>query len=969
MQTTNKVSRAVRLAMTFGALSAGMFTSAVVNAQEETAKNENSVERIEVTGSRILREGAIAPSPVTVISGEDLVNTGAMNIGEVLNKLPALATTFSLANSGRFIGTAGISLLDLRGMGTDRTLVLVDGKRHVASSPGTSSVDTNTIPSSWIDRVEIITGGASAVYGADAVTGVVNFVLKKDITGLNVSAIKGFADNSQYKNEKYTFSFGQDFAEGRGNAAVSIEYNSQNSLNALDNPWTATSYASFPYALVNGPRPAEFANDEAYPDRITLPNAGYFELSNAGTVGAPDGSYDILGTFDGNGNLVPVRLGTITDFNSGQCAGAACDFLNLRQYTEIQPKFERVNYNFKTNYDVTDELNAYFEAKYSKTEGENIGQPFFRYWSGANRIQRDNAFLDDALAAVMDERGYTSVIINKMYNDIGRRLEENTRETTRFVTGIQGDISENWSMDVSLVHGKSEIERVNGANVILANYANAIDAVFDGSGNIVCRSEAARADGCVPANIMGDGLISQEAIDYVTTTSVGTSEIEQTVFNATFSNSAIYEMPAGMVGFAGGIEYRDESSVTIEDPFAKTGATFFNALGETDGSYDVKEAFFELSVPLLADMFLIDTLVLDTAVRYADYSTIGNATSWKLGLDWTINPELRARFTVSEAIRAPNIDELFSGQSQSFAAVRDRCKVSELDLLSAEGRAVRAANCAALGVPADFESNYDNATLETLVGGNPDLQPEESKSITAGIVYQPEWLDGFSFTADYWEIDIEDTISGIGFQTIIDRCLDSPTGVDNQFCSLITRDPATSEITLIKGFALNIARSLNSGVDFEFGYDFDALGGRFNTSLIGTYLIEAKDYPFAAEPENYTDFEGVLGDETWQGSLSIDYTYNNLTVGWNTRFINGVELYSPTQLATNPNPSNEMRYGSYFITDASIGYNFENGVGVKLGIDNLFNRSLPGTSQGNGAGSAIYDNIGRFGYVQATYKF
>lgn len=969
MQTTNKVSRAVRLAMTFGALSAGMFTSAAVNAQEETAKNENAVERIEVTGSRILREGAIAPSPVTVISGEDLVNTGAMNIGEVLNKLPALATTFSLANSGRFIGTAGISLLDLRGMGTDRTLVLVDGKRHVASSPGTSSVDTNTIPSSWIDRVEIITGGASAVYGADAVTGVVNFVLKKDITGLNVSAIKGFADNSQYKNEKYTFSFGQDFAEGRGNAAVSIEFNSQNSLNALDNPWTATSYASFPYALVNGPRPAEFANDEAYPDRITLPNAGYFELSNAGTVGAPDGSYDILGTFDGNGNLVPVRLGTITDFNSGQCAGAACDFLNLRQYTEIQPKFERVNYNFKTNYDVTDELNAYFEAKYSKTEGENIGQPFFRYWSGANRIQRDNAFLDDALAAVMDERGYTSVIINKMYNDIGRRIEENTRETTRFVAGIEGDISENWSMDVSLVHGKSEIERVNGANVILANYANAIDAVFDGSGNIVCRSEAARADGCVPANIMGDGLISQEAIDYVTTTSVGTSEIEQTVFNATFSNSAIYEMPAGMVGFAGGIEYRDESSVTIEDPFAKTGATFFNALGETDGSYDVKEAFFELSVPLLADVFLIDTLVLDTAVRYADYSTIGNATSWKLGLDWTINPELRARFTVSEAIRAPNIDELFSGQSQSFTDFRDRCKVSELDQLSAEGRAVRAANCAALGVPADFESNYDNARAETLVGGNPDLQPEESKSITAGIVYQPEWLDGFSFTADYWEIDIEDTISGIGFQTIIDRCLDSPTGVNNQFCGLITRDPATSQITLIKGFALNIARSLNSGVDFEFGYDFDALGGRFNTSLIGTYLIEAKDYPFAAEPENYTDFEGVLGDETWQASLSIDYTYNNLTVGWNTRFINGVELYSPTQLATNPNPSNEMRYGSYFITDASVGYNFENGVGVKLGIDNLFNRSLPGTSQGNGAGSAIYDNIGRFGYVQATYKF
>ncbi len=957
----NKVSKAVRLAIAFGAASSATFSA---TAAEESVEQ---VERIEITGSRIFREGAISPSPVTVITGEDLVSTGAMNIGEVLNKLPSLATTYSLANSGRFIGTAGISLLDLRGMGSSRTLVLVDGKRHVASAPGTSSVDTNTIPSAWIERVEIITGGASAVYGADAVTGVVNFILKEEINGLNVSATKGYADNSSYDNEKITFSYGQDFSEGRGNAAVSIEYNAQDSLNALDNPWTATSYASLPYEVVTGmERPADQLDSEEYPDKIVVPNAGYYLISNGGTVWNPN-TGGILGRFNPDSTLSDVNTGS---FDDGRfCGGANCDYINLRQYSEIQPKFERINFNFKVNYDVTENLNAYLQTKYSKTEGENIGQPFFRFFSGANLISRDNAYLSSDTAALMDREGLSVIGVNKMYNDIGRRLEENTRETSRFVTGLKGNISEDWAMDVSFVYGKSEIERVNAANVILANYANAIDAVFDDDGNIVCRDADARAAGCVPANIMGDGAISQEAIDYVTTTSIGTSEIEQTVFNATFTNSAIFELPAGMVGFAGGIEYRDESSVTIEDPFAKTGATFFNALGETDGSYDVKEVFFELSVPLVEDVFLIDTLVLDTAVRYADYSTIGDTTSWKLGLDWTISPELRARFTVSEAIRAPNIDELFSGQSQSFARVRDRCKVSELDQLSADGRAVRAANCAALGVPEDFDSNYDSATLETLVGGNPDLQPEESKSITVGIVYQPEWLEGFSVTADYWEIDIDDTISGIGFQTIVDRCVDSPTGVDNQFCNLITRDPNTSEITLLKGFSLNIARSLNSGVDFEFGYDFDALGGRFNTSFIGTYLIEAKDYPFSAEPENYTDYEGVLGDETWQGSLTVDYTYENYQVGFSTRFIDGVELYDPTALEANPNPSSEMRYGSYFITDASIAYNFENGVGLKFGVDNLFNRRLPGSTTGTGAGSAIYDNIGRFGYLQATYKF
>jgi outer membrane receptor protein involved in Fe transport len=518
-------------------------------------------------------------------------------------------------------------------------------------------------------------------------------------------------------------------------------------------------------------RPDDQLDSEEYPDKIVMPNAGYYLISNQGTVWNPF-TGGIMGKFNGDSTLGDVYSGPIAD--GSFCASPGCDYINLRQYSEIQPKFDRINFNFKTNYDVTDELNAYFQAKYSKTEGENVGQPFFRFYSGANLIQRDNAFLTPDVAQLMDDNDLPFIGVNKMFNDIGRRLEENTRETTRFVAGIQGYITDDWAMDISLVHGKSEIERINGANVIMDNYANAIDAVFDDNNNIVCRDAVARADGCVAANIMGDGAISQEAIDYVTTTSIGTSEIKQTVFNATFSNSAIYELPAGMVGFAGGVEYRDETSVTIEDAFAKTGATFFNALGETDGGYDVTEAFFELSVPLIEDVFLIDTLVFDTAVRYADYSTIGDATSWKLGLDWTITPELRARFTLSEAMRAPNIDELFSGQSQFFAGVDDSCKVSELAQLSDAGRAIRESNCAALGVPADFDSNYDSATLETLVGGNPDLQPEESRSITAGIVYQPEWLEGFSVTADYWEIDIDDTISGIGFQTIIDRCVESP---------------------------------------------------------------------------------------------------------------------------------------------------------------------------------------------------
>lgn len=967
------LANSIQAALVAG-FSSALLVGAPAYAQDQTDNQEvdrEEVEKIQVTGSRIGRIGESSPTPITVIDGDALVETGAMNIGEVLSRLPALATTFTLANSGRFIGTAGISTLNLRNMGVDRTLVLVDGKRHVSSSPGSGAVDTNTIPSAWIERVEIITGGASAVYGADAVTGVINFVLKKNVEGLNVTATRGYAENHDYDNEKYTLSYGTDFNGGRGNIAFSVEYNGQDSLNSLDNPWTATSFANFRYEDLYGPRTAEQQDDPAFPDQILLPNAGYYAISNPGTTWNPF-TGGIMGTFNPDGSYRDVYTGDVVSGLFCQ----DCDYINLRQYNEVQPKFSRTNYNVKGNYEVNDDMSVYFDAKYVNSKGQNIGQPFFRFYAtGAAAagypylMKRDNAFLPEGLAQEMDDLGIPFVGVNRMYNDVGRRIEENTRETTRFVVGSEGNLNQDWTYDVSLVWGKSEIERVNGANVIFQNMEWALDAVDDGTGNIVCRSAEAQADGCVPINIFGDGMPSPEAQDYVTTTSIGTSEIEQTVFNAAFTNSFLYELPAGFVGFAGGVEYREEKSVTVEDPFAKTGATFFNALGETDGKYDVSEVFGEVTVPLLSDVAFVDMLTFDTAVRFADYSTIGNATSWKVGFDWTMNDQFRTRVTYAEAIRAPNIDELFSGQSQSFAGVNDPCRTSNLADLSGEARTRREQNCAALGVPADFDSDYDAATLETLVGGNPDLNEESAETFTVGFVYTPTWLEGFSATVDYWEIDIDDTISGIGFQTVLNRCVDAAS-VDNQFCDLVDRDPATGEITLMRGFALNIARSLNSGVDFEFAYETPLFDGEFTTNLIGTYLLEAKDYPFADEPENFTDYAGITGDQDLQMQLRFGYRVGAWSFGTNTRYLNGVELYTADSLERNPNPSNELRWGSYAVTDVNAGYKFDNGFGVSLGVDNFFNRRPPGIANtATGAGSAVYDNIGRFAYLRGTYTF
>ncbi len=320
MKKHNILGASIKLALCTSALA--------ISGQSFAADEEGvqTIDRIEVTGSRILREGAIAPAPVTVISGDDLINTGAVNIGEALNKLPALGNTFSLSNSGRYIGTAGLSILDLRNMGTDRTLVLVNGKRHVSSSAGSQSVDTNTIPSTWVERVEIITGGASAVYGADAVTGVVNFILKKNIEGFSASVTRGESDLSDYSNEKATFSYGTNFDNDRGNVAFSVEYSGQDTLNALDHPWTDGSYRN----MRNTAQTAENKDDPAFPDYIYTPNAGYYAINNAGVFALSNG---FVNSFNPDGTYRELNIGDQVD----GLACANCDSFNLAQFNQINP--------------------------------------------------------------------------------------------------------------------------------------------------------------------------------------------------------------------------------------------------------------------------------------------------------------------------------------------------------------------------------------------------------------------------------------------------------------------------------------------------------------------------------------------------------------------------------------------------------------------------------------------------------
>jgi outer membrane receptor protein involved in Fe transport len=917
----------------------------------------NEVEKIEVTGSRILREGAIAPSPVTVISGADLVNTGAINIGEALNDLPALASTQTLSNGGENIGTAGLNLLDLRGMGTERTLVLIDGRRHVSSSPGTASVDVNTIPTSWIERVEIITGGASAVYGADAVTGVVNFVLKKNITGLDVSLSKGFAEEGPYDNDKFTLSYGRDFAEGRGNVGFFFSHSQQDGMNATDRAQTRT-----PKHTVNNPADGDSDGvHDGIPDELWLNDTAWYDDSTAGNFYTYDDTGAHWFIFNPDGSVRPQKLGT-TYSNWGKCSGE-CDQLDLNRYNELQPTFKSLNVSTKANFDINDDTNVYGEAKFVRVKADSIGQPsFYEYGRGID-IARDNAFIDPSLATLMDVNGLSNINLHRFNEDVGRRFEENIRETKRFVVGIDGFVGDDWNYDVYAVWGESTREQVNSSNVINDRIRQSADAVRLDDGSIVCRDETARAAGCIPTSLFGDNAVDQKAADWFTTTSIANSKITQTVFNASVNNSEIYELPAGAIGFAGGFEYREEKSDDVPDRFTSTGATFHTALQEEHGKFDVTELFAEVSVPLVTDVTLIQDLSVDLAVRYADYSTVGNATSWKVGADWIVNDQVRLRGTVSEAIRAPSITELFSPLQENFGFITDPCE---------EGRPqdpVRIENCAALGIPIDFPALATVASITLEQGGNVDLRQEESSSITFGVIYQPDFAEDLVFTADYWSIEIDDAIETVDEQDIVDKCVDSISGIDNQFCALITRD-ADSELTLIRSITQNVAKFEASGVDFEVAYGVDAFGGKINTQLVATFLDSRKEFPFQSDPTQAIENAGTTGEAEWQGNLIVGYRSDTWTLNWRTRYLDEVSRFTPQQLAINPDRSNIMGYGTYVVSDARAGYTFDNNVTLEFGIDNVFDKDLPGFTTGTSStsGDASYDNIGRLYYATISYN-
>ena len=705
----------------------------------EEAEEEGTAQPILVTGSRIARPTLQSAVPLTSVTVEDLTGTGELSLGDALNDLPSLRSTFSSGNSSRFIGTAGLSLLDLRGLGTDRTLVLVNGRRHVTSTPGDNGFDVNTIPTDLVERIDIVTGGNSAIYGSDAVAGVVNFILRRDYDGIAVRAQSGISSRGDRGTYFASILAGQNFADGRGNVAVSAEYTRQEPLYFYQRDGltgAASGRCQFQLVEPQGVAGGEvgFSATDGIPDNRFLCGIRNAGISDGGTIGGIGGGRFLR--FDDFGNLfVDTPTQDFGAFASGNQQGG--NGSTLRNTGSLLAAVDRYAFNVLAHYDISDAFKPFIEAKYVRTDVSGEGQPSF-YTSvpgtlGGPNFNCANGFLTPQNLSVFRSFGLcpggtpTSGLASQTFPmgrfniDFGGRRFKGTRETYRAVVGLEGTFNEDWNYELAANYGRFEAVGFNTNNLLLSTqdgladdgFNQAIRAViapntFTGT-NFVLNSAGQRVicamnavtnvnTSCVPLNVFGQGRADPRSLDFINTEGSTKEFASQFVASAFVGGdfSQLFELPGGPVAFAIGAEYRKEKASIDQDELTSSGATFLNALQDfRPPNLVVKEAYGELQIPLLKDMPFAKELSVNFAGRVSDYNTsAGTVYAYNIQGVYAPIEDIRFRAAYATSVRTPTQGDLYTEFGQNFQQVGDPC-----DAVNIGTNANRAANCAAAGVP------------------------------------------------------------------------------------------------------------------------------------------------------------------------------------------------------------------------------------------------------------------------------
>ena len=810
----------------------------------------DSGQDIVVTGSRVSRPGYTAPTPVTSLSSGELTKSSPSTIADALRTLPALTNTSGTQrNSGSAGG--GQSFLNLRGLGATRTLTLVDGRRFVSTNI-TGSVDANLIPSALVERVDIVTGGASAAYGSDAVAGVVNFVIDTRFKGLKGSAQYGISSEGDNREFVATLTGGTRFADDRGRIVVSGEYFRNDGIAGDARRWARSGYQ-----VITRPGAAGTAAD---PTQILAANVrlvssyGGLILNGNGGTAAANASFRGI-TFNPDGSPRAFDFGTLTSTGT-QVGGDGIDNGIIQQ---INRPLERKAVFGHATFDVTPEWNVFVQASYGDVHSDYINGPNVHNSSAAQTafitIQRDNAFLPQAVRDQMLARGVTSLTMTRWDLEDGKTHTDNRNKTTRVVGGFAGKIG-SWSLDGYYQWGQNLNTNIVKTTNRIGNFTRAVDSVRTASGAVVCRSTLTDpTNGCVPFNPFGVGAPSQAALAYVNGDSPAYIRTTQQAAAVNLSGEP-FATWAGPVSLAVGAEYRRETARVRSDALSVQNGYKIGNQQPWSGDYDIREFYAETVVPLARDMTLLNLLEVNGAVRRTDYSTSGAVTTWKGGVTYKPVDDLRLRLTRSRDIRAPNLNELFSRGRQNVSSVRD-----------------------------PFRGNILVSNVSSLTTGNAALQPEIAETLTYGGVFSPSFIPGLQLSVDYYKLRIDGAIATVTDQIALDQCFAGAT----DFCALSTRD-ASGNLTAFRSSPINYSRLETSGIDIEASYRvpmadwIDWWRGQLTLRAVANRV---NHFTTSAPGLVTRDVAGSIVDSQpkWRGQAQIGYTQDTFDLTLIGRYI------------------------------------------------------------------------------------
>jgi outer membrane receptor protein involved in Fe transport len=1014
MKKTNAIRDAVRYALATSAAAAVTF-SVPVQAQEEDA----ALEEIVVTGTRIRQRDLTAISPVKSVTAEDFAVTGTTRVEDLIGNLPQAIADFGGLVSN---GATGAANVDLRGLGSQRTMVLVNGRRLMPGDPtqnGGGAPDLNQIPGALIERVEVLTGGASAVYGADAVAGVVNFIMKDDFEGASLqwtrsgynhsngdgqiqSAVTdaGFALPSGDVTDGYTddisFTLGVSTGDGRGNAVMYLGYREIDELLQSERDYSACALGSgdiFDTCFgSSSASPARFQHVEQTGD------AAGAEIGSV-TPLTPRGPNDALVPFTGD------------------------HLFNYAPFNHYQRPDERWTAGVFAHYDISDKATVYGEFQFmdDRTDAQIAPSAAFRgsgppSLNGAYTVNCANPYLEaDSFDYICTQQGLT--VNDDALISIGRRLTEGggrsnnlVHSSYRNVLGIRGDFTDNWSYDGYFLSGTTNFESTYRNDVSLDRMGNALIAVRDAQGQIVCRINAdadpSNDDSlCVPIDLFHSGSdASPAAINYVSVPAFQNGSTTETVANFAISGDltdAGVVLPSASTGLAVafGYEYRREESAVYNDILFATGGLIGQggATLDTVGEYDTSEWFFEGRMPLAQDKPGFQDLSIEVGYRYSDYDLGFSTDTWKVGLDWSPVDDVRFRSSLQRAVRAPNIQELFRPQGVQLAGSTDPCAVDNpgSELPTDSNPDATLANCMNTGVTAaqyGLIATNPASQYNGLTGGNPLLNPESADTFSVGLVFTPTFVENLSVTLDYFDIEIEDTIDTVGADLALNTCL---TSGDPQFCSLVNRAPGSGSLWLgQQGYMIdtnqNIGKVQTSGIDLEVNWGFDLPGqmGSGAVNFIGTNTIEFVTEPLPGFPTYDCTglFGNVCGRPAPEWGHKARFTWNtpwtlDMYLTWrHSGEVDNENTVDNSNFAFGQAEQTDLKIDSYNYIDLAGSYVFDTDLAdftIRAGINNVFDDDPPILGADISVNVYIsgntfpqnYDVLGRYWYVTLSADF